>query len=181
MDELNKNDKVLFKHDYMSIRDKGGYIYVHEDKMDGTQVAILIYRTDESPGILGRFEVCPPHGPEPQLSSVTGSYDKKGIKLIELAISEVKEETGFEVTAEEMAYLGIVRPSKGTDTIVYLYAVDVTGKQQKEAAGDGTVLEASAYTEWVSTEQAITSKDPLLSTMIARALIADLSIAIVTD
>jgi hypothetical protein len=67
-----------------------------------------------------------------------------------------------------MVALGTVRPSKSTDTIVHLFGVDVAGKKQSKPEGDGSDGEKDAYVEWISVEDGIKCKDPLVATMIAR-------------
>ena len=85
-----------------------------------------------------------------------------------MAITELREEAGYYADESELESLGEVRPSKSADTVTYLYAFDANGKAQYKVIGDGSEYERGAYCKWVSKEQAIWSKDPLMALMIAR-------------
>jgi hypothetical protein len=63
-----------------------------------------------------------------------------------------------------------VRPSKSTDTIVYLFAINVTGKNQTPPPGDGSRFEAGASVTWVDYEQSLPTTDPLFVTAITRLM-----------
>jgi 8-oxo-dGTP pyrophosphatase MutT (NUDIX family) len=158
------------------------YIYSSEPWCDSQGVAVLVYRYEPKGkdlgsmfGLphaqreyLGRFEVCPAHSDVPELCAITGGMDKPDEDAFATAIREVKEEAGFDVTEQKMLYLGSVRPSKASDKTVHLMAFDVTGLEQGEAVGDGTLGEVGAFTEWVTRREAAFSKDPVLTTMITR-------------
>ena len=73
------------------------------------------------------------------------------------AAEEVKEEAGFEVSAEEVKTLGagfFVAPGILSEKI-YLCQVDVTGKSQGELEGDGSPLEEGAQTRWLPIDDAL--------------------------
>ncbi|MFZ5470022.1 MAG: NUDIX hydrolase [Myxococcota bacterium] len=66
------------------------------------------------------------------------------------AAEEVREEAGIVVSPEEMTLLGapfFLAPGILSEKI-HLAAVDVTGKAQGEALGDGSPLEESAILRW---------------------------------
>jgi 8-oxo-dGTP pyrophosphatase MutT (NUDIX family) len=116
---------------------------------------------------LARLEVCPAHGPELERCSITGGVEP-GKSIEEAAQQELWEEAGYHVGVDDLIYLGRVRPSKSTDTIVHLFAVDVTEKPQSIPLGDGTSFEASASVVWVDRDQGIQITDPLFVTAITR-------------
>lgn len=154
-----------------------GYTYAHEVRCEGIIVAVFGFRTDsdETP-VLGRFERNPAHnvGKYPdfydiphELASITGGLEPD-MTPEETAVLEMKEEGGYDITVDELHDLGTVRPSKGMDTVVHLYAVDLTGRHQGEAMGDGSQGEEDAYCDWISEEDALNCKDALMQVMMAR-------------
>jgi len=172
MSESADSDKVLYANDWLSLRETpGGYTYAHEEKGRGQGVAVLAYRTNPL-RIVGRFEECPPHRDGGlALCALTGQIDQAD-QTIEspraAAVRELKEEAGIDADFTEMKDLGRVKNGKQTDTDIYLFSVDVGGREIDEAVGDGTRGERGAYCEWVKPWMAIQSKDPLLAMMAAR-------------
>ena len=172
-------DEVMCGDEWLQLRKSpDGYTYAHEIRCHGQIVAVLVFRTDtEEMPILGRYERNPAHRDMSRamdyydiplaLSSITGGVEE-GQCPCETAIMETGEEAGYRITEDQLIELGSVRTSKGMDTTVHLFAVDVTGMEQGEAKGDGSQGEEEAHTEWISIDDAVGSKDPLLATMIAR-------------
>lgn len=150
----------------------GSYLYSHSPWNDGIGVAILPFKYEMGNlEILGRFELCPAHSDDIELTSVTGGYDNSDIFSIEqCALNELKEEAGFNAQEKDLIRLGTVRPSKASDTTMHLFAVDVSKASVSPcvAESDGTLGEVGAYVHWVSLNQAIQCKDPLVSTMLLR-------------
>jgi hypothetical protein len=59
------------------------------------------------------------------------------------------EEAGYEIKRSDLKYLGNSFGTKSSDTVYYLYTVDLTGKQKTlEADGDGSELERMAECYW---------------------------------
>ncbi len=165
-------DKELFRNQFLAIIDRDGYTFLREARCDGVIVSLLPFRTETEGGqteFLARLEVCPAHGPELERCSITGGLEP-GQTVEEAALSELWEEAGYRVEAEELASLGQVRPSKASDTVVYLFAVDVTGKPQSPPPGDGSRFEVGDSVEWVDYEQGVQIADPLFVTAITRLL-----------
>jgi len=159
--------KDLYKNDWLSLKEMDGYIYSHESRSNGKIVAILVVDSEKHPGeVLGRYEDCPPHEDGITLTSITGGVEDDDVEGT--AVMELKEEAGYVADETELIPLGTVRPTKSTDTTVYLFGIDVKGKEQGEAEGDGSEGEKGAYTDWVTEKEAVDCKDPLVATMIAR-------------
>lgn len=163
----------LFEGDWLSVmRTPDGYEYVHQSRMGGTAVAVLAYT---GTWVLGRYEVCPPHGEgAPTLCALTGGIDD-GETPIQAAARELYEESGFRVPVFRLRELGEpVRPSKASDTRIHLFATSVDLESQDDVKetfygpGDGSEGEVGAYCRFVQQDAAIMSKDPLLATMSAR-------------
>ena len=161
-------EQILYENHYLSLKKRGNYIYSHESRANGKLVAILVYDSSRPDAVLGRYEICPAHeDTSPQLCAITGGVEK-GRTPIESAITELREEAGYCADESNLEPLGEVRPSKSADTLTYLYAFDANGKVQHKVTGNGSEYERGAYCKWVSKEQAIWSKDPLMALMIAR-------------
>jgi ADP-ribose pyrophosphatase len=84
------------------------------------------------------------------VAGVLEAEDRGDEGLRHRAVEEVKEEAGLEVLPEEIVRLGgpfFVAPGILSEK-VYLCAVDVTGKEEREPKGDGTPLEEGATLRW---------------------------------
>lgn len=164
--------KTLYENEWLNLMETDdGYVYSHESRCNGQIVAILIYKHDDRDHIhiLGRFEDTPCHNEgkkDFKLVSFTGGVEKGQIR--KTAIMEAMEEAGLEAKDDELKYLGYVRPSKSTDTFCYLFAIDASNKTLKEAKGDGSEGEKGAYTKWVSSQEALSSQDPLMVALCGR-------------
>ena len=131
-------------------------------------MAIVPFRTHRNARqFLARLEICPAHGPQQELCCITGGVEP-GQTVEACAQQEVYEEAGYMVDIHELTSLGQLRPSKSADTVVHLFAVDVTGKTQHTAPSDGSSLEKSASVEWVNYDRCIHLSDPLFVTALAR-------------
>ena len=148
------------------------YIYSHENRCDGKIVSILPYRYKTRMGIISphekygieyllRKEVTPPWGKPPKqfISSITGGVENGD--TIGTAVHEIAEEAGYEVDRKDLKFLDISYGSKSSDTVYYLYTVDLSGKEKTlKAKGDGSILETMAECFWSDTiENAV---DPLV-------------------
>lgn len=174
--------KVLYDNRWCQVIEKdtavgGKWIYSHHPWCNGEGVVILPYRTIKVGdritriGFLGRYDVVPCHSDETELCSITGGYDNSDKFTIEqCALNELAEEGGFIGKAEDLISLGSVRPSKASDTRMYLFAIDVDKCQPCEATGDGSLGEVGAYCDWIDESQLIDSKDPLLHATYLRFL-----------
>ena len=172
-------DEVLYKDEWIQVLKKDGwYTYIHDGT--GKFVAVLGYQlsqvssdsgvTEPEFMILGRFEDVPPHDDGIQLVSLTGKLEENESSE-DGAIREFKEESGLD--APQLKNLGTIRLSKSSDSTGYLFAVelvDVDPSKIYKGEGDGTRGEQNSYTKFVTIEQAINSKDPILITMVARLL-----------
>ncbi len=174
-----KEEKMLFKDKWVSIIEKtikngGKYLYSKADWCNSQGVAILPFAfKDEQLKLLGRFEVCPAHSDELELCSITGGMDKEGENALVTAWRELIEEGGYKVKQEDIIYLGSVRPSKASDMTTHLFSVPMNDESRfevVEATGDGTAGEEGAYCDWITEEQLILSKDPLLHAMYVRMM-----------
>jgi hypothetical protein len=172
----NSKDEVLFTNKWTEVRKKDGWhVYSHARWINGIAVAVLGFRRLHSGKdyfeYLGRFENIPTHSPEPILCSITGGYDNgHKYSLVECALNELREEGGYDAPIEAVMNLGQVFPSKSSDTIQHIYAVDLDhpGVKPCDATTDGTRGEFGSYAKWVSEDDIIYSSDPLNHTMLLR-------------
>lgn len=171
----NKNMKVneLFHNDWLSLKeivapeeDIKGYVFSHETRCEGKIVVVLPFRRNGKNIEFGlRREVTPCWGLDPEISSLTGGYEGGDIR--DLAIQELKEEAGYDAEKRELIDLGQSYASKSSDTKYSIYAVDVTDKEQGEAAGDGTKQDVEGTIEWTKKPD---SKDPQVAVAYLRLL-----------
>jgi 8-oxo-dGTP pyrophosphatase MutT (NUDIX family) len=161
---------VVHQTPWIELREKEGYIYMHCPKWSGIAVAVLPFkRTNTGIMFLGIHEARPNHGGEPWLASLTGAYDNRALTIEETAIKELREESGYICTEDELIPLGWVFGSKGSDGVDNLFAVEITDSTPiVEILGDGSAIEANARPEWVDEITAMNSRDMILITMIAR-------------
>jgi 8-oxo-dGTP pyrophosphatase MutT (NUDIX family) len=165
-------DKVLFENQFLSVIERKGYFFVRSTRSQGIKVSLLPFHKESKTSalkFLARLELCPAHGPQLEYCSITGGL-VPGKTVEETACQETWEEAGYFVKESELISLGTVRPSKEMDTLVHLFAIDVTGKEQSTPPGDGSTLEAIASIEWVNYEKGIQINDPLFVTAITRLL-----------
>jgi len=150
--------ETIAKTEWLSLRkmvdpDKGvgGYIYSHEDRCDGIIISILPYRVvDEKYEFLLRNEVTPAWSMNQSISSITGGLEHGNLR--ETVVQEMAEEAGYEITKEDLIFLDKTRGTKSSDTIYYIYTVDLTGKEKTlDASGDGSELEKQAECFWSDT------------------------------
>lgn len=173
----------LFHSKWIAVQEKttvGGekYIYTTAPWCNNQGVAILPYRSKTikqwgypEMEFLGRFEVCPAHSDMPELGAIMGGMDKEGEPAVYTAWRELIEEGGFEVPLDNILYLGTSKPSKSSDNTMYLFAVDLDrGCKEVPAIGDGTELEKLGFSQWISLDELIASKEPLLQTMYLRLM-----------
>lgn len=166
---LHHNEWLSLKEIVDPERGVNGYVFSHETRCRGKIIAVLPFRFVDSEwyrykiefGL--RSEVTPCWGMDPQISALTGGYE--GGDPRQTAIHELKEEAGFDVGIDELVDLGTSYASKSSDTVYHLYAVDVTGKEQGEALGDGHRLDVEGTIVWTDNPE---SCDPQVSVMLLR-------------
>jgi len=171
---FKKRIDILYNNKWLQLRkvvdkDNGvsGYIYSHEKISNGKVISILPYRKNgDDYEFLLRNEVTPCWGSQSFVSSTTGKVDP-GETPIQTATRELLEETGYKAKQEEMIELGTCFSSKSSDTINYLFSVDLKNKKRGKAEGDGTELEAKAFNFWTDT---VESKDPLVAVIFLRLM-----------
>lgn len=166
-------DKVLFQNQFLAVIERDGYFFSRETRCDGIIVAILPFRIegDGKISFLARFEICPAHGEDPELCSITGGLIADQ-SVVGTAQEELWEEAGYRPEVDEFISLGQVKPSKSADTVAHLFAVNVSAKPQSTPMGDSSKFEVNASIRWVDYKQGIKIEDPLFVTSLAR--LADL-------
>jgi 8-oxo-dGTP pyrophosphatase MutT (NUDIX family) len=174
MSESAEADKTLYKGDWLSVKQTpGGYDYMHQEKSNGGAVAVLAYKLRPA-RIVGRYEECPPHRDGLALCAITGMMDHDGEDPATTAARELQEEAGIVAGPDELNYLGAVRTSKASDTTMHLFSIDIgENRDIGKSVGDGTRGEANAYCEWITVEDALKCKDPLVAAMMARTFGVD--------
>lgn len=84
-------ETVLFAHSRLSIFDRGDYIFTHTRN---AVVYLLLYRCPKRDAyLLGRFETCPAHSQQIELSAITGQCEPE-VDPLHVALKELYEEAG---------------------------------------------------------------------------------------
>jgi 8-oxo-dGTP pyrophosphatase MutT (NUDIX family) len=146
---------TLFQNQWLSLKEVvappniKGYVFSHETRSNGSIVSILPYRElNGKTQFLLRKEITPCwDDEEPNFSSITGGIEDISQKR-QTVINEIKEEAGYEVSKQDLMFLGTCRGSKSSDTTYYLYSVDLSDKKQGDAVGDGSELERLGSCVW---------------------------------
>lgn len=160
-------DKTLYENDWLSLKETNdGYIYSYESRSDGKLVAVLGFKSDGK--YLGRYERNPAHKDDIALCALTGGVDKDVKDIKDMALQELEEESGIKADKDELIDLGTVRPSKSADTTFYLFGINLDDYEIGEAKGDGSKGEEGSYCKWVSKDDLINCKDPIVHVMILR-------------
>ncbi len=145
-----------------------GYVYSHETRCHGVIIAVLPYRdTPDGRQWLVTNSITPCWSMDPIPSAVTGGWE--GGSFRDDAVRELREETGYTVTTDDLVDLGESYASKSADNVYVLFTVDLTGREQGHIVGDGSRLEAEATTIWLTSTELVTVPDPQTALMFIRA------------
>jgi len=151
---------ILYNNKWLSLMQKDGYVYVHNNAGDGSIVAVLPYRGDE---ILLRMESRPCWGNGLQLASITGIVDEPTLEAV--AKKELLEEAGFDVPIENIHPIGKIKECKCSDSVIYLFAADVSDLEEGEPTTED-VREKDGYCVWLDINGPIDTEDPIVFAMI---------------
>ncbi len=150
-------------------RGAAGYVFSHETRCQGRIVALLPFRYAGGEfEFLIRREVTPCWGMEPTLSAITGGYE--GGDIVDDAIRELAEESGYTITRKDLVWLGESYASKSSDTVYSLFTVNLSGFEQGEATGDGSGLEDAGDAVWLTDADLSEIRDPQVPLMYMRLM-----------
>ena len=162
-------DKILYEGKWLSIVERDGWYQFSRETARAGVVYVLVFRKAVFHPVLGRYEICPAHGDaEPILTSLSGGIEV-GQDPADAAVAEVYEEAGYRITRDQLIDLGKVNLTKSTDTIGYLYAVDVSDLERGDAPGDGSLGEEKSYCNWISVWDTQMCKCPVMAALLVRA------------
>lgn len=160
----------VFKNDWVTVKkfsdEKLGvdeYYFSQDTRSGGKSVAILPFRKLLNGGIefLLKGDIIPAWGEQKQLCSITGAVERKHPTPEAAAIDEIDGEVGYTVTENELIPLGTCFGHKASDTLNYLYTVDLSEKFAHEAKGDGYEKLLGNESHWVG--KLVEVKDPLVA------------------
>jgi 8-oxo-dGTP pyrophosphatase MutT (NUDIX family) len=156
-----------------------GHVYSHETRCQGHIVAILPYReTPDGREYLLRREFTPCwdiHGLSqghitPTLSALTGGWE--GDDPLDDVIRELHEEAGYVLPSpyDDVRSLGSCRASKSSDTLYWLYTVDLTDVPRGEAIpyDPDDLVNINATCEWVTETDVRDCQDAQVAVMFLR-------------
>lgn len=161
-----KQYKVLFEDKWFQVVDIEGTIGLKNKEMS---VAVLPYRVNEMGmiteiGLLKELNYFR-EGDFAQ-TLITGTIEYEDDSLLLTAKRELLEEGGFDLKNDEYnsrwLFLGPVYLYKTSDQMVPVFAVDVTGIEQKSAEGDGSEKESKSKLEMTEVGNGIASEEALV-------------------
>lgn len=131
-------------------------------------VSVVVYTLDEE-GLLDKIGIVTEDNPHFQSGTYTGlvmgKVEDGDSSLLQRAKLETKEESGYDVTEpERWNFLGEVYTSKIFPDPIYCYSVDVTGLDQGEIKGDGSIEESTIKFELITLSEAKKINDSILQT-----------------
>lgn len=157
---ITTEDTVVWKNDWLSIVDRDGFYFLHENTRRGT-VVVIPYRFDNNGHyeIMCRVEVCPAHSLNLlEKNAITGGIRHDCTSQF-AAKEELLEEAGYAAEEREFFFLGSLYPSKMSDTFVIIYGVDVSNKEQQVPTTDGSKWEQNARVEWLNESEIVAVQD----------------------
>ena len=169
--ELQHNDWVSLMHMSSPKEKIYKYIYSTETRCDGKIAAFIPYQKNgENLRMLVRCEATPCWNfNEPVPSSFTGAVEK-GETPLETVIHELKEEGGYIADSGQVINLGQVFGTKSTDTIYFLFAVDLTEAGTPDKLTCETELEKRSYNVWIDARDSFEISDSLFGCIAYRLL-----------
>ncbi len=150
--ELHHNEWVSLYQLSKPIDKINCYIYSHETRCRGQIAAFVPYRfvdTNQDLQVLLRHEATPCWDYTNQVpSSFTGGVEE-GETPLQTVLHELREEAGYVVDKERIVNLGQVFGSKSSDTVYFLFAVDLTDMKQEKEIISESELEKTSHNQWV--------------------------------
>ena len=93
---------------------------------------------------------------------ITGTLEADDLDLLNCAIRELEEEGGFvQNDVDQWVFLGSFKLSKASTEEINVFAVNVTGIEQKEALGDGSKKEELSSLKMMNINDAILTDEAL--------------------
>jgi 8-oxo-dGTP pyrophosphatase MutT (NUDIX family) len=143
-----------------------GYVFSHETRCNGKIIAILPFRkVNTTIEYLLRSEITPCWSFDFTISSITGGWE--GGDPRDTAVLELKEEAGYDVEKSSLISLNTSYGTKSTDTIYYLYSIDLTNVAQGKPTTEDP-LEKLSKCVWLHYHDILFSPDPQVSVMYLR-------------
>lgn len=147
-------DKQLFKNKWIEVKELDDWYTYWSNPQGNRGVIVLGFRRSiTEPGrsqFLARIENTPCHDRHGLRfrTSLSGMVDGS-LGLLDTAMKELKEESGYSVTVDRLVNLGWVYLTKNSDYELHLFGADLNGLEQGEIIGDGSRGEDGASVEWV--------------------------------
>jgi hypothetical protein len=160
-----KQHKVLFTDRWFDVVEVNSHVGLKNKHMS---VGVLPYQTDENGlithiGLLNELnyfrekDYCD--------TLITGTIEHEDDSLLLTAIRELAEEGGFhlaEDSNDRWLFLGPIYLYKNSDQMIPVFAVDVTGLEQKESEGDGSEKEKLSSLKMVDVGNGLSCDEALV-------------------
>lgn len=162
--------ETLYHNEWLSLKKltngkRKPYIFSHETRCNGIIISILPYKIKNNQlQFLLRNETTPCWSQESMLCSITGGYE--GGDPRETAILELKEEAGYIVELKHIISLSTCFGTKSSDTVYYLYSINLTDYKQQTAIDNDA--KGTACSAWFDESIISSIKDPFVAMIYLR-------------
>ena len=149
-------EQVIFETPWIKVkRTPRGFDFLERKGRDSVAIALVRINAKGEDEVLIRYQPLCVHNVDiddeqhlyPCL--ITGGMED-GEHPADCAIREIEEETGYKVNYKDLIWLTTYIVGTQTNESVYLYFVDVTNHQPKEAKQDGSYFESVSKNNWES-------------------------------
>ena len=138
-----------------------GSEYAHSLANKGMDVAVLGYfRDGHTMAFLGSYETRPAHDTAQSLYALSGPVGRREAPL-EPAVRMLKDAGGYDVVTGARVYMGHMRPSAASDTMVHAFACDLSGLFPDRARP-----QPGPHCRPVSIKDVVASRDPVLHSLV---------------
>jgi 8-oxo-dGTP pyrophosphatase MutT (NUDIX family) len=145
----------------ISLQDSGVAVILYSLDAEGLleKIGVVTEKNDKFPGGVYR-------------SIVTGAIEEDDESLLQRAVAEVFEETGYQVDeTARWKFLGEMYTSKFFSNPLYCYSLDVTSSRNTPPKGDGSESERGIEFEMLSLDQVKRIPDALLQAMFMKLFV----------
>lgn len=110
------------------------YTYVRETWCDGRVGVVLPFRLRaQRVELLLHGELVPCWGEQHELTGISGGWTHGDDEACgATVVRELQQTCGYDVSKDQLVYLGVAHGAKSTDTLHHLYVVDLTEYKQRD-------------------------------------------------
>lgn len=153
---MNNEHKIEFDSHFLKVKSNGHYFYAERKGVDSVAFILIDHFCEDGKkwGLTREFK--PPIN-DYLITAFGGSVDKT-TSLTQIVIDEVKEEAGFIVREDDVAYVGKTLCSTQMNQFAHLYAVFVDIKNLKARTTEDHIEKLSS-TVWMHRDEVLRNSD----------------------